>query len=308
MAGPRTSWSTRSLQTLEAVARLGSVSAAARELGCTQSAASQQLMSLEREAGVPLIDRAVRPLRPTPAGLAVLVPVRAVLDGVSAMEATLGRLRDTVTGVLRVAAFPSALATFLPGALVELGRHHPRVTVDVVQRDPDEALAALRAGSVDVAVVHRPPGRRPEDGLVRAGLLHDPLRVVLADGHRLARQRWIGLPDLVGEPLVVPAPRGPGHAHRALVERLFLDAGLRPEMAFEVDDLTAAQALARSGLGVVLMHALPIPTDHPGLAVRPLRDGEGAARRVEVARAEGRGGTAADALVALLVTRYTGGD
>jgi DNA-binding transcriptional LysR family regulator len=304
----RIGWNARPLRTLEAVARLGSVSAAARELGCTQSAASQHLAALERDAGVVLVDRGSRPLRPTPAGAAVLERARVVLDGFAALDATLSDLREATRGVLRVAAFPGAVATFLPPAIRELTRHHPRVTVEVTALEPDDATAALRAGDVDVAVLHRPRGDRPDDGLRRTGLLHDPMRVVVPEGHPLTSRRWIGVTDLSGEPLIVPAVDGPGHAHRALVERLFLDAGVVPGIAFEVDDLAAARALAAAGLGVVLMYALTIPNPHPGLVVRPLRDGDAAARRVEVARLDGRENPAADAMVTLLVTSYTGGD
>jgi DNA-binding transcriptional LysR family regulator len=303
MAAPRLSWNARPLRALEAIARLRSVSAAARELGYTQSAASQQLAALEREAGVSLVDRGARPLRLTEAGEIVLRHARDVLAGFVAMESALDELHGLRAGRLRLAAFASALATFLPPAVAELVRRHPDVAVEVTVAEPPAAVAALRAGAVDLAVLHRMGAAPDEGGLRRRPLLDDDLYVVLPEDHPLAALDAVGLADLAGVPMVAPRRDRAAGAHRALVERLMAGAGVEPRVAYEVDDLPAAQALARAGLAAVLMHGLTIPAAHPGIAVRPLRGVVAGARAVEVATLAGRRWPPADAMADLLVER-----
>jgi DNA-binding transcriptional LysR family regulator len=134
-------------------------------------------------------------------------------------------------------------------------------------------------------------------------LFRDPLLAVLPEGHPLAARRAIRLADLDGVPMAAPRADRAARSHRALVERLLADAGVKPHIAFEVDDLPAAQALARAGLAVVLMHGLTIPDRHPGIAVRPLRGGDEGARTIEVASLEGRRWPPADAMAGILLER-----
>lgn len=301
MEGGRLSWNARPLRALEAVARLGSVSAAAAELGYTQSAASQQLAALERATGLTLVDRGARPLRLTEAGATVLRHARGVLAGFVAMESALAELHGLTAGRVRIVAFASAMATFLPPAVAELGRRHPGLVVDLAVAEPAEAIAALRAGAADLAMLHRTAPPDPDEGLRRRFLRSDPLRLVAPAGHPLARRGGgVPLAELAGVPLVAPRRDRPARAHRALVESLLASAGVAPEVAYEVDDLPAAQALARAGLAAALMHELTIPPERAGLAVLPLADAGAGARAVEAATLAGRRWPAADAMVALL--------
>jgi DNA-binding transcriptional LysR family regulator len=299
----RLSWNARPLRTLEAVARLGSVSAAAVELGYTQSAASQQLAALEREAGVSLIERGVRPLRPTPAGALVLGHARAVLEGFVAMESVLGEIHGVARGAVRLAAFGSALASVVPPVLSEFAAQRPGVEIEIAVAEPDAAMAALRAGAADLAVMHRTAEPPPDDGLRHRPLMRDPLLVVLPAKHPLARRRRVPLRALDGVPLVAPSAERAGRPHRLLVDRLLRGAGVEPRVAYEVDDLASAQALARAGLAAVLMHRLTIPDPSPGLALRPLADAAEGDRTIEVATLAARRWPPADALAALLVER-----
>src|SRR5919107_133986 len=103
---------------------LGSISAAAGVLGYTQSAVSQQLSALEREVGSALVDRSQRPLRATPAGAALRPHAERVLAALGGAEAAVADLRGGVPR-LRLAAFGSALSSFVPAAVRELRRAHP---------------------------------------------------------------------------------------------------------------------------------------------------------------------------------------
>jgi DNA-binding transcriptional LysR family regulator len=270
------------LRAFTLVVDLGSISAAANVLGYTQSAVSQQIAALERESGAVLIDRSQRPLRATAAGLAVRPLVDAVLVNVAGAERVLEDLRVGTTR-LRLAAFPGALSAFVPPAVRELRRTHPDVSVQVVQLETREAVEALRAGGTDLAVVHYLPGVPAPDtsGLGRHHLLDDELHVVLATSHRLARREAVSVSDLEGEPLILPRRDTPAGRFRSLVERLCADAGFRPEVAYELDDLPAAQAFAAAGIGIVVMHELTLATLPHGASARPLVARSGGARTVE---------------------------
>jgi DNA-binding transcriptional LysR family regulator len=176
------------LRSFVLVLDLGSISAAAGVLGYTQSAVSQQLATLEREAGTALVDRSQRPLRATRAGEALRPHVRRVLAAVGGAEDALEDLRGARQR-LRLAAFTSSLSSFVPAALRDLRRAHAGLVVQVLQLETQEAIDRLRDGGVDLAVVHHMPGIAvPETtGLERRPLLVDDLYVVLPERHRLAR-------------------------------------------------------------------------------------------------------------------------
>src|SRR5919206_1058253 len=136
---------------------LGSISAAAAVLGYTQSAISQQLAALEREVGSALVDRSQRPLRATVAGAALRPHVDRVLAALGGAEAAVEDLRGG-TPRLRLAAFPSALSSFVPAAVRDLRRAHAELTVQIVELETDQAVERPRAGDADLAVGHHMPG------------------------------------------------------------------------------------------------------------------------------------------------------
>src|SRR5918996_2032822 len=193
------------LRAFALVADLGSISAAASVLGYTQSAVSQQLAALEREVGTALVDRSQRPLRSTRAGELLRPHVERVLAAVGGAEAAVEDLRGDLRR-LRLAAFTSALSSFVPAAVRDLRRAHPDLVVQVLQRETQEAIERLRDGGADLAVVHHMPGIAvPETaGLQRRRLLVDPLHVVVPVGHPLARRDAVSVTDLEGEPLILP--------------------------------------------------------------------------------------------------------
>jgi DNA-binding transcriptional LysR family regulator len=270
------------LRALALVLDLGSISAAASALGYTQSAVSQQLAALEREVGTPLVERSQRPLRATGAGAVLRPHVDRVLAALGGAEAAVDDLRGG-TPRLRLAAFPSALSSFVPAAVRDLHRAHSRVLVRVLQLETHEAVERLRAGDADLAVVHYMPGLAvPESaGLQRRRLLVDHLYVVLPEGHRLARRDAVRLTDLEGEPLILPRRETPAGRFRSVVEHLCAQAGFAPLVAYELDDLPAAQAFVAAGIAVVPMHGLILATLPPGATARPLAEQPVGSRTIE---------------------------
>jgi DNA-binding transcriptional LysR family regulator len=269
------------LRAFSLVLDLGSISAAAGVLGYTQSAVSQQLAALEREVGTPLIDRSQRPLRSTAAGALLRPHVERVLAAVGHAEAAVEDVRGG-TPRLRLAAFPSALSSFVPAAVRDLRRAHPRL-IQVLQLETYEAVERLQGGDADLAVVHHMPGLPvPETvGLERRRLLIDHLFVVLPEGHRLARRADVSVAELEREPLILPRRDTPAGRFRSVVEHLCAQAGFAPRVAYELDDLPAAQAFVAAGIAVVPMHGLLLSTLPSGATARPLAERPDGSRTVE---------------------------
>jgi DNA-binding transcriptional LysR family regulator len=270
------------LRALALVLDLGSISAAASVLGYTQSAVSQQLAALEREVGTALVDRSQRPLRATHAGASLRPHVERVLAALGGAEAVVEDLRGG-TPRLRLAAFPSALSSFVPTAVRDLRRTHSQLVVQILQLETREAVEHLRGGDADLAVVHHIPGVAvPETaGLQRRHLLVDHLHVVVPDGHRLARRDVVSVADLETEPLILPRRDTPAGRFRSLVEHLCAQAGFEPRVAYELDDLPAAQAFVAAGIAVVPMHGLTLATVPPGATTRPLAERPAGSRAIE---------------------------
>ncbi len=183
---------TRHLRVLRAVARAGSFSAAARELGCTQPAVSQQVKALEQAAGTPLVVRAGRETRLTEAGRALVRHASGILAGLTAAEEEVAAIAGLRAGRVRMVSFPSGSSAVVPGAVARMRTDHPGTTVSLEEAEPPRSVEMLRSGDCEVALAfrylgrHGPPDEGEWDGLVVRPLLTDRLVGVLPAGHRLA--------------------------------------------------------------------------------------------------------------------------
>ncbi|HVK21534.1 MAG TPA: LysR family transcriptional regulator [Actinokineospora sp.] len=188
------------LRVLHAVCTTGSVRAAAETLHVTTSAVSQQVARLEREVGQRLLERDGRGIRPTDAARLLADHAGRLLAQVERIEADLADFRGAVTGLVTIGAFATAARGLLPSALRSL-RSHPDLTVRLAEQEPDIAIAALRRGDLDVAVVQdwaEAPLDLPPD-LSSRHLFDDVLDVALSDGHPLAGHASVTLADLADE-------------------------------------------------------------------------------------------------------------
>src|SRR6202050_3517840 len=150
------------LRVLVAVARYGSVTAAAKALNYAQPSVSHHLARLEAETGVKLIQRAGRGIRLTDAGRLLAERGAEVIGRLDAAGSELAALPRMRAGRLRLAAFPSALGTIVPAAAALLREHQPSVDLRLTEAEPPEALRMLRAGYVDVALVFRSSAETPQ--------------------------------------------------------------------------------------------------------------------------------------------------
>ncbi|MBF4769604.1 LysR family transcriptional regulator [Nocardioides agariphilus] len=239
------------LRVLEALARLGSVTAAAVELHYSQPTVSHHLARLEAETGAQLLQRVGRGVRLTEAGRMLADRAAEIIGRLDVAGAELSGYVGLSSGRVRLAGFSSAIGSIVPAALDLLAGRHPGLEVSLLDTHPPEALELLRAGRVDVAVVFRYDETEPEPPGVRLHhLLDDPV-------HVLARRRVRKLSTLRDERWVAGCERCRSHL-LALCEA----EGFEPRIGFTSDDMVVMQSLVAAGLAV---------TTIPGLALRAHR-------------------------------------
>lgn len=231
----------------------GSYSAAARTLGYTQPAITQQMKALERSVGVPLFTRAGRGLRLTEAGEALARHAETILDSLASAQQQLGALARLRAGKVRVCAFPSANATLIPETMARLLADHPGIRVELLEAEPPDSVERLLRGECDIALAFQYPGLPVEvpPEVVETPLLEDQLTVLLPVGHPLARRSAVRLADLAEERWIAGCPRC-----RANLLQICAEQGWTPDIVFTTDDNLAVQSLVAAGVGIALMPAL----------------------------------------------------
>lgn len=287
------------LRVLREVARQGSFSGAAEALSYTQSAVSQQIAALEREAGTLLVERGARGVRLTDAGRALVVHTDAILARLQAAEAELEAIAGLRGGTLRVVTFASVGASLLPLAVARFRAAHPAVELTLMPAEPDDGLAALKAGDADVAVtVEAAFAPIEDDALEVVHVLDDPMFVALPAGHPLARRERVRLADLAGEAWI-QGTSSTSCPDTAIFLRCCAEAGFEPRIAFQSDDYGAIQGFIAAGVGVALIPDLALITPRDDIVIRPL-GGALPHRRVMAATLTGNRGPAAPAMLEIL--------
>src|SRR5204862_5172518 len=188
------------LKVLREVVARESFSEAATALNYTQSAVSQAIATLEAEAGVPLLERDRRGVRPTSAGERLNEHAGRILSQLDAAEAELGAIAGVKGGELRMASFPTAGATLMPLAIAAFRSGYPAVSLSLVEGEPEELIPRLRDGEFDLGLIFEFEGTGAlGPGLRPTPLFEDPMKLALPKGHLLARRETISLDDLAEE-------------------------------------------------------------------------------------------------------------
>ncbi|MDX3100351.1 LysR family transcriptional regulator [Nonomuraea angiospora] len=239
------------LRVLEAVARHGSVTEAARELHYSQPSISHHLGRLESSIGARLIQRVGRGIRLTPEGEVLAQRAREIVGRVEAASAEMAAHVGLRAGRVRVAGFQTVLSTIVPKAAAELSASYPGIELNLVDVHPVEGLRMLRAGHVDLALVFRHADTPDEEeGFRLTHLLDDPLYLISREpGQRLEDHRdsaWVGGCERC----------------RATMVAACRQAGFTPRIAYSSDDMVVVQTLVAAGMGVATL---------PGLALQAHR-------------------------------------
>jgi len=216
----------------------------------TQSGVSRALARLEVEVGTPLLRRSGRTLRMTSAGSAFKRHVDAMLHQLDGGLEAVNQLVEPETGTVAL-AFELSLGTWLVPDLVSSFRaEHPRVKFELRQVRDELMVSVLGRGEVDLQI----STVRPTDPAVKwRQLMVEPLRLAVASGHRLAGRALVQLGEVASEPFIMLRPTS---LLRQRCEDLCVEAGFRPTLGFEGDDLPTVRGFVAAGLGVGIVPAL----------------------------------------------------
>lgn len=258
----------RRLRLLCDLAYLGTIAAVAEAHMYTPSAVSQQLAALEREAGVNLLERSGRGVVLTSAGVVLVQHAETVLAAIEQATAALAAASAGLSGPLRIGAFPTAIRTLLPAALVALGSEHPELELMVSELDPAEVPDALRNRQLDVGLMHDYDVApvKPDRALDGVPLLDETVFLAgsaeattseSADPIASARDAaWI-----VGTP---------GTLCHTVALRVCRKAGFTPQVRHHADDFSTVLALVAAGQGVALVPQLAAAQPPAGVRLVPL--------------------------------------
>jgi DNA-binding transcriptional LysR family regulator len=263
----------RRLRLLRELAARGTIGAVAESLSYSPSAVSQQLAQLEKEAGVPLLERAGRNVRLTAAAQTLVTHADALLARVEEAEADLEATATQLTGTIRVATFQSAGLYLLAPAMKRLAAQHPALRVEVEDAEPESTLPSLALGGLDLvlgdeyAFLPRPVDER----LDQEQLLREQFRLILPRGHPLAAP-VVSLRALRDEPWA--AGKADSHYGELAIRACRALGGFEPDVRHRSNDLMMLLALTAHGQAVSLLPDLVRPDREPGVVICDIEEGE----------------------------------
>jgi DNA-binding transcriptional LysR family regulator len=240
------------LRVIDAVARHGSVTAAARDLHYSQPSVTHHLARLEAETGAQLLQRVGRGIRLTPAGQLLADRAAEIIGRIDAAGAELSAHVGLTAGRVRLAAFASASGSLVPAALATLAGEHPGLEISLIDTHPLDALELLRAGQIEVAIIFRYDETEPEPPGVRLHhLLDDPV-YLLSSRHEAG-----GLTALSDATWIAGCERCRSH-----LLSVCADAGFDPRIGYVSDDMVVMQAWVAAGLGIATQTGLALRAHH----------------------------------------------
>jgi DNA-binding transcriptional LysR family regulator len=238
------------LRLFSAIARSKSLSEGARQVGCSQSAASQAIAQLEQHLRTPLLDRSRRPLALTSAGQRLQAGIGPLLHSWDRLVAELQPSAE-ISGTVTVAAIHSLGIHLLVGLVQRFSAEHPAVRVRTQHLRQDEVVQAVRERRVDLGILSYPPTLR---GIEVIHLRDEPLVVICHPAHRLVPRRRLQLRDLQGQRFVAFDRDLP---IRKAIDEVLRQAGVQVEPVMELDNVESMKQAVQSGCGLAI---LPEPT------------------------------------------------
>ena len=248
-------------EALTAVVEQGSLTLAARELGCTQSAVSHSLESLEKELGFPILKRSRAGVSLTTEGERLMPSVRALLSSAEQLEQTAASIRGLDAGMVRIGAFTSVAVHWLPVVLKEFQTDYPNVDFRLLNGDYHDVEQWLQDGSIDIGFVNVPCALDCEC----IPLMEDRLLAILPLDSRFASYPKFPLVECETEPFISLLKSSDHDARRALEA-----AGVKPNVRFYTKDDYAIIAMVEQGLGMSIMPELLLKGRQDRLLTLPL--------------------------------------
>ncbi|MQA10492.1 MAG: LysR family transcriptional regulator [Pseudonocardiaceae bacterium] len=260
----------RRLRLLRELSVHGTIAATAAACSLTPSAVSQQLSLLEREVGSPLFVRDGRRLVLTEAARVLVEHTESILAELEQAKASVSELTGSVRGVLRLSAFATAARALVPGAIARCRAEHPDLRVRLSEQETSEALVALKAGGVDVALIYE-YNLLPDvndAGVELIPIAREPLLAALPPGTPDGEEP-LPLSALRDDPWIAPHS---DTSLRSALERACELAGFQPDLAYTSDDYTVILALVQAGLGVSLVPRLALESVSPDIQLREVTE------------------------------------
>lgn len=245
----------RRLRVLRAVAHYGTVTAAAKALHFTPSAASQQIRQLGRDLGVVLLEPHGRRVRLTPAAMSLLVHADAIQARWEQAETELHATRDQPTGLLRVSGFPVAVSALLAPLVAALRERHPRLTVQIQETEMRNSFDLLFDGEVDLAIVEVTPANPPmgDARFDQQPLMDDPFDLVVHETHAFARCGRVELSEAADDDWIIPLADSTCREHTLAACSA---AGFTPNVGHHAVEWNAIAHIVAHRLGVALVPRL----------------------------------------------------
>lgn len=245
----------RQLHSFRAVLAHGKISIAAKELGLTAPAVTMQIKQLEAELGLPLFDRTKTGMRPTAAGQVVAGVAAEMERELRQLESELDALRGIKTGIARLGVVSTA-KYFTPSIIAAFRKSNPGIEVNLNIGNRTEITAALRAQTIDLALMGRPPRDLP---LNSAMIGIHPMVIAAAPDHPLAGSRQIGKERIAEEHFLI---REQGSGSRAALALFLSDiAGRSTHLGTEMGSNETIKQSVMAGLGIALISGHTIASE-----------------------------------------------
>lgn len=256
----------RELQMFLALAEELHFGRAAARLHISQPPLTKHIQQLEERLGVTLFDRNKRSVRLTPAGSALVIEARRMVNQSEAAVQAVRRAGRGETGRLRVGFVAAVIYMNVERVLQRIDRDLPGVESTWEEMGSSEQIEALRQDRIDLGFAQVPQGKEEMNTHLVASV---PLVVALPESHRLARQRRINLHDLEDEPfIVIPRESAPGFFD--LIVTTCFSAGFSPNIRHYAKHLLSVVSLVALGRGFALVPATLSKASLPGVVLKPL--------------------------------------
>ncbi|MBC9718791.1 LysR family transcriptional regulator [Streptomyces sp. TRM66268-LWL] len=260
----------RQLHVLKAIAREGSLAAAARALHYSQPTITHHLAALEAHFGHRLVQRGPRGAELNELGSSLLPHAEAVLERLRLAEQEIRDLAEQGTHAVHIGTFPTAGALLLPPAVKALLQAGVRVTLS--EGELPMLLKGLRARQLHAALVFSEPGEHLDldEEFELHALLRDPLQLVLPRNHRFADRDHVPLEELENDDWIGAAD--PGDPCDRALSRACAKHSFQPVYTLRTDDYAVVQGFVAAGAGIALVPRLALSTPHRGVVLRQLAD------------------------------------
>ncbi|HYZ20930.1 MAG TPA: LysR substrate-binding domain-containing protein [Rhodopila sp.] len=252
------------LKAFVTVAELGSFVRTAKALNLSQPALSRRIQKLEEALGTALIERSPRHVALTMVGRDFMPKVRRLIDEFETSVLAIRGVGTRSSGLITIAAVPTAVFYFLPPVIGKFSEHYPRIRIRILDIGANEGLEAVGRGEADFGINFIGASHAE---IEFTKLVEDPFVLACRHDHPLASRKRVAWSELKGHRVITV---GRTSGNRAIIDTALARCGTQLDWAYEVSHLSGSLGLVEGGLGVAVLPRLATPAaKHP--VIRTLR-------------------------------------